>query len=167
MSFCRGEVTTLDCIFFRLNILFLIEGTHFSFFWFARRFVINDVAVELAGLRVATPLTVKKGGTIFNSDGGKNEAQVWSKTAAWCAYGGEIDRQRAQDALAHGVAEAARMLPGFQRGAAAGNGGDAVHQGGVQRLRAPAKTQAQRATAADGHRLARAGRALLGAFFLE
>jgi len=46
------------------------------------------------GLRVATPLTVKKGGAILNADGRKDEAQVWGKTAAWCAYGGEIDRQR-------------------------------------------------------------------------
>ncbi len=66
-----------------------------------------------------------------------------------------------------GDADKILAFAGKQRGAAAGNGGDAVHQGGVQRLRAPAKTQAQRATAADGHRLARAGRALLGAFFLE
>jgi hypothetical protein len=40
------------------------------------------------GLRVATPLTVKSGGQILNSDGLKNEKQVWGKQADWCDYGG-------------------------------------------------------------------------------
>lgn len=45
------------------------------------------------GVRVATPLTVKNGGQILNSDGSKNEKQVWGKQADWCGYGGEIDGQ--------------------------------------------------------------------------
>ncbi len=44
------------------------------------------------GLRVATPLTVKKGsGVITNSDGFVNEAGVWGKQADWCDYSGTID----------------------------------------------------------------------------
>ncbi len=43
------------------------------------------------GLRVATPITVKSGGSILNSDGSKNEAGVWGKTAAWCAYQGAFN----------------------------------------------------------------------------
>lgn len=43
------------------------------------------------GIRVATPLTVLKGGRITNSDGLKNEKQVWGKAAAWCACGGAVD----------------------------------------------------------------------------
>lgn len=42
------------------------------------------------GVRMATSMTVKNGGTILNSEGGKNEAGVWGKTAAWCAYQGSI-----------------------------------------------------------------------------
>jgi hypothetical protein len=45
------------------------------------------------GVRVATPLTVKNGGQILNSDGSKNEKLVWGKQADWCDYGGEIDGQ--------------------------------------------------------------------------
>jgi hypothetical protein len=43
------------------------------------------------GVRLATPLTVKAGGRILNSDGLKNEKQVWGKAADWCDYGGTID----------------------------------------------------------------------------
>lgn len=43
------------------------------------------------GIRLATPLTVKNGGDILNSDGKKNEKEVWGKQADWCAYGGKID----------------------------------------------------------------------------
>lgn len=43
------------------------------------------------GVRMATPLTVKQGGRIVNSDGAANEAGVWGKTSAWCAYTGRVD----------------------------------------------------------------------------
>ena len=42
------------------------------------------------GIRVATPLIVKNGGAITNSDGGLNEAGVWGRQADWAAYGGKI-----------------------------------------------------------------------------
>jgi hypothetical protein len=45
------------------------------------------------GVRVATPITVKNGGTILNSDGLKNEPQVWGKQSDWCDYSGTIDGQ--------------------------------------------------------------------------
>ena len=47
------------------------------------------------GVRMATPLAVVKGGRITNSDGLKNEAQVWGKPADWCAYTGTVDGRRA------------------------------------------------------------------------
>lgn len=47
------------------------------------------------GVRMATPLTVKNGGEITNSDGGKNEKQVWGQQAAWCDYSGVINGQPA------------------------------------------------------------------------
>jgi hypothetical protein len=41
------------------------------------------------GVRLATPLTVKNGGAITNSDGHKDEKGVWGKQADWCQYGGK------------------------------------------------------------------------------
>ena len=43
------------------------------------------------GFRVATPMAVKNGGRIVNSDGLVNEPQVWGKQADWCEYSGTID----------------------------------------------------------------------------
>jgi hypothetical protein len=43
------------------------------------------------GVRLATPLTVKNGGQITNSDELLNEKQVWGKQADWCDYSGTID----------------------------------------------------------------------------
>src|SRR5262249_15548468 len=43
------------------------------------------------GIRMATPLSVPRGGKITNSDGLKNEAQAWGKAADWCAFGGSVD----------------------------------------------------------------------------
>jgi Family of unknown function (DUF6807) len=43
------------------------------------------------GVRVATPLAVKNGGQMTNSDGLENEKQIWGKQADWCDYSGTID----------------------------------------------------------------------------
>ena len=51
------------------------------------------------GIRMATPLAVVKGGRITNSDGLRDEAQVWGKPADWCAYSGTVDGRRAGVAL--------------------------------------------------------------------
>lgn len=56
-----------------------------------RDLVFGDQEEMGLGVRMATPLTVTKGGRITNSDGLKNEAQVWGKSADWCAYGGTVD----------------------------------------------------------------------------
>lgn len=42
------------------------------------------------GVRVATPLTVTKGGRIRNRDGKENEKEVRGTNAAWCDYSGTI-----------------------------------------------------------------------------
>ncbi len=42
------------------------------------------------GVRVATPLSVKKGGRLRNSDNLEAERGVWGKTALWCDYSGTI-----------------------------------------------------------------------------
>lgn len=46
------------------------------------------------GIRVATNLTVLKGGTIVNSQGLLNEKQVWGKNADWCLYRGTNQGER-------------------------------------------------------------------------
>lgn len=43
------------------------------------------------GLRVATPIAVKYGGRITNSEGRVNEKDVWGRQADWCRYGGTRD----------------------------------------------------------------------------
>jgi hypothetical protein len=60
-----------------------------------REIVLGDQEEMGLGLRVATPLTVKNGGMLVNSDGLKNEEQVWGKQADWCDYSGVIDGQPA------------------------------------------------------------------------
>lgn len=46
------------------------------------------------GVRLATPLSVAKGGEIVDSAGRKNEKRVWGQQAAWCDYSGTLDRRR-------------------------------------------------------------------------
>ncbi len=50
-------------------------------------FVFGDQEEMGFGVRVATPISVKKGGQILNADGQKDEAGVWGKQADWCDYG--------------------------------------------------------------------------------
>jgi hypothetical protein len=42
------------------------------------------------GVRVATPIAVKQGGRLLNSDGLTGEGQVWGKHADWCDDSGTI-----------------------------------------------------------------------------
>jgi len=60
-----------------------------------RSFAFGDQEEMGLGLRLATPLVVKGGsGTITNSEGGKNEKEVWGKQSDWCDYSGVIDGRR-------------------------------------------------------------------------
>ncbi len=43
------------------------------------------------GVRVATPLSVVKGGQIRDAEGRTNEQQIWGKSANWVDYSGLID----------------------------------------------------------------------------
>jgi hypothetical protein len=43
------------------------------------------------GIRLSTPLAVKNGGTIRDSEGRTNEREVWGKTAKWCDYRSVVD----------------------------------------------------------------------------
>jgi hypothetical protein len=46
------------------------------------------------GVRMHTPLIVKEGGEILDSEGRRNEKQVWGHKADWCQYRGVIDGRR-------------------------------------------------------------------------
>ena len=70
---------------------YLIDWT--SEFSGSEEFYFGDQEEMGLGIRLATPLTVKHGGLILNSNGLKNESQVWGKIADWCDYSGVIDNQ--------------------------------------------------------------------------
>lgn len=61
------------------------EFTHDSAFSF------GDQEEMGLGIRMATPLTVKNGGEMLNSNGQRNEKEVWGKAADWCDYHGGKD----------------------------------------------------------------------------
>jgi len=56
-------------------------------FWF------GDQEEMGLGVRLATPLAVKsqQGGRILDSEGRRNEKEIWGKQARWCDYSGWID----------------------------------------------------------------------------
>ncbi len=45
------------------------------------------------GIRIATPLSEKNGGTVKNSDGLVGAKNTWGKTAAWCDYSGILSNR--------------------------------------------------------------------------
>jgi hypothetical protein len=45
------------------------------------------------GIRIATPLSEKSGGTVKNSDGLTGAKNTWGKTAAWCDYSGILSNR--------------------------------------------------------------------------
>lgn len=53
-----------------------------------RDLVFGDQEEMGLGLRVATPLTVTRGGEITDSDDRRNEAQIRGQQPAWCDYSG-------------------------------------------------------------------------------
>ncbi|HND53846.1 MAG TPA: PmoA family protein, partial [Pirellulaceae bacterium] len=46
------------------------------------------------GIRVATPIMVKSGGRLLNSEGRVNEKEVWGRQADWCDYSGRVGESR-------------------------------------------------------------------------
>jgi len=58
-------------------------------------FAFGDQEEMGLGVRLATPLAVKAGGSITNSEGRKNEKEVWGRTADWCDYSGTLNGRRA------------------------------------------------------------------------
>jgi hypothetical protein len=56
-----------------------------------RPFAFGDQEEMGLGVRVATPLTVKAGGEIIDSEARKNEREVWGKVARWASYSRVVD----------------------------------------------------------------------------
>jgi hypothetical protein len=55
-----------------------------------RAIVFGDQEEMGLGIRVATPIAVKQGGSILDALGRRNERQVWGNAAHWCDYSGAI-----------------------------------------------------------------------------
>jgi hypothetical protein len=88
------EVCIEDCAY---SVELLPQGWELrqeSRFTGARAFAFGDQEEMGLGIRVATPLAVKNGGQMRNSEGLENEKAIWGKTAAWCDYTGTIDGEK-------------------------------------------------------------------------
>ena len=59
----------------------------------ADNFTFGDQEEMGFGVRVATSITEKNGGTIQNSDGVKGARAAWGKIADWCDYSGVISNR--------------------------------------------------------------------------
>ena len=59
-----------------------------------RDIVFGDQEEMGFGIRVATPLTESKGGTILSSSGQTSADQTWGKIFNWCDYSGEVGGRR-------------------------------------------------------------------------
>ncbi|MBI4556870.1 MAG: PmoA family protein [Candidatus Hydrogenedentes bacterium] len=79
-------------IVYRPEGYFLLHDS--EFFNDEAEFIFGDQEEMGLGLRVATPISVKKGGHIINADGLKDEAGAWGKPSLWCDYSGDIDGQQ-------------------------------------------------------------------------
>ncbi len=55
-----------------------------------RDMVFGDQEEMGLGVRVATPIAVRQGGTIRDAMGRRNEREVWGNSADWCDYSGTI-----------------------------------------------------------------------------
>jgi hypothetical protein len=55
-----------------------------------RDMVFGDQEEMGLGVRVATPIAVKQGGTLRDALGRRNEREVWGNSADWCDYSGTL-----------------------------------------------------------------------------
>jgi hypothetical protein len=89
------SICTEDC---EIRVAFETYGTMLT--WTStfqpagKSFYFGDQEEMGLGVRVVTPLAVIKGGSIRDSEGRKNEAQVWGKQADWCEYTGILNGKR-------------------------------------------------------------------------
>ena len=71
---------------------YLLEWTAF-FSSTNNDFVFGDQEEMGFGIRVATPISEKNGGTVRNSDGLTGAKVTWGKTALWCDYSGVLSNR--------------------------------------------------------------------------
>jgi hypothetical protein len=73
-----------------------------------KEFTFGDQEEMGLGFRLATPIQAEReskrgvspgNGEIISSTGGRNEEEIWGKTAAWCDYRGELEGKRVGAAL--------------------------------------------------------------------
>lgn len=85
----------------KLNSTFVLSSAHDGYLlsWRAlfepltENFAFGDQEEMGFGIRVATPLSEKNGGTVRNSDGLTGAKNAWGKTAAWCDYSGVLSNR--------------------------------------------------------------------------
>lgn len=81
------ETCTTATVVTPLGILILLDST----FTPGADLYFGDQEEMGLGIRVATPISVRSGGRIKNSDNLIDEKQVWGKQAEWCDYSGEVN----------------------------------------------------------------------------
>jgi hypothetical protein len=80
------------------SIISAIKG-YYSLSWSATftpavdDFTFGDQEEMGFGIRIATPLSEKNGGTVKNSDGLVGAKNTWGKTAEWCDYSGILSNR--------------------------------------------------------------------------
>lgn len=85
----------------QLRSHFTLETTHSGYLlsWRATvtplndNFTFGDQEEMGFGIRIATPLSEKNGGTVRNSDGLVGAKNTWGKPAAWCDYSGILSNR--------------------------------------------------------------------------
>ena len=75
---------------------FLVRPSGYLLMWDStfsadKEFSFGDQEEMGLGVRVASPITVKAGGAMLDSEGRVGPQQIWGKTANWCDYDGVID----------------------------------------------------------------------------
>jgi len=70
--------------------LFLLESTFDS----EKDFYFGDQEEMGLGVRVATPISEVEGGQLTDATGRAGAKSIWSHSAAWCDYSGEVDGHR-------------------------------------------------------------------------
>jgi hypothetical protein len=81
------------------RIVFLVRPAGYLLLWDStfsadRRFYFGDQEEMGLGFRVATPISVARGGTMVDSADRRNGREIWGKTADWCDYSGTIDGRK-------------------------------------------------------------------------
>lgn len=94
-------IATNGNILGKLDSMFALNSTRDGYFisWKANfapstdDFTFGDQEEMGFGIRVATPLSEKNGGSVKNSDSVSGAKNTWGKTAAWCDYSGVLSNR--------------------------------------------------------------------------